>query len=65
MGALLGAVRLAAREGVLGLGSVIPMTSAAFGAGLIGFAASRQLWLSLLLLVVTGFSFMQQMAASD
>jgi hypothetical protein len=41
------------------------MTSAAFGAGLIGFAASRQLWLSLLLLVVTGFSFMQQMAASD
>jgi MFS family permease len=65
VGALIGAVRLAARQSVLGLGRVIPMTAAAFGAGLIVFAASRQLWLSLLLLMVTGFSFMQQMAASN
>jgi len=65
VGALIGAVRLAARKSVLGLGRVIPMTSAAFGAGLIVFAASRQIWLSLLLLVVNGFSFMQQMAASN
>jgi MFS family permease len=50
---------------VLGLGRVIPLTAAAFGAGLIAFAASRQLWLSLPLLVVTGFGFMQQMAASN
>jgi len=65
VGALGGAVRLAARRTVLGLGRVIPMTAGAFGAGLIAFAASRQLWLSLLLLVVTGFGFMQQMAASN
>jgi len=65
VGALGGAVRLAARRTVLGLGRVIPMTAGAFGAGLIVFAASRQLWLSLLLLVVTGFGFMQQMAASN
>lgn len=65
VGALIGAVTLAARKSVLGLGRVIPMTAGAFGAALIAFAASRQIWLSLLLLIVTGFSFMQQMASSN
>jgi MFS family permease len=65
VGALIGAVSLAARRSVLGLGRVIPLTAAGFGASLIAFASSRMLWLSLLLLVVTGFSFMQQMAASN
>jgi MFS family permease len=65
VGALIGAVTLAARRSVLGLGRVIPMTAAGFGASLVAFAASRQLWLSLLLLVITGYSFMQQMAASN
>jgi predicted MFS family arabinose efflux permease len=65
VGALAGAVSLAARRSVLGLGRLIPITAAAFGASLIAFAASRQLWLSLLLLVVTGFAFMQQMASSN
>ena len=65
VGALIGALRLAARKSVLGLGRLIPMTAAGFGAALIAFAASRHLWLSLLLLVVTGFCFMQQMASSN
>ena len=65
VGALLGAVFLANRRSVLGLGRVIPMMSALFGAGLIGFSLSRSLWLSLLLLVVTGLGFMVQMAASN
>ncbi|MGE5114124.1 MAG: MFS transporter [Acidobacteriaceae bacterium] len=65
VGALIGAVTLAARRSVLGLGRVIPMTAAGFGASLIAFSFSRMLWLSLLLLVVTGFSFMQQMASSN
>jgi len=65
VGALIGAVRLAARTTVLGLGRVLPITAAGFGASLIAFSASRQLWLSLLLLVVTGFCFMQQMASSN
>jgi MFS family permease len=65
VGALIGAIRLAARETVLGLGRVIPMTAAGFGASLVAFAASRQLWLSMLALVVTGFCFMQQMASSN
>lgn len=65
VGALTGAVRLAARPSVRGLGRVIPMTAAGFGASLIAFSASRLQWLSLLLLVITGFCFMQQMAASN
>jgi MFS family permease len=65
MGALVGAVRLAARRSVLGLGRLIAMTAAGFGASLVAFAMSRHLWLSLLLLVGTGFCFMQQMAASN
>ena len=39
VGALIGAVRLAARQTVLGLGRVIPMTAAGFGASLVAFAA--------------------------
>jgi MFS family permease len=62
---LLGAVALAARRTVLGLGRVIPITAAGFGASLIAFSASHQLWLSLVLLLVTGYCFMQQMASSN
>jgi MFS family permease len=65
VGALIGAFRLAARRSVLGLGRLLPITAAGFGASLIAFAASRQQWLSLLLLVVTGYCFMQQMASSN
>ncbi|MGC1372053.1 MAG: MFS transporter [Candidatus Sulfotelmatobacter sp.] len=65
VGALIGAVRLAARRSVLGLGRVIPMTAAGFGASLIAFSLSQHQWLSMLLLVVTGFCFMQQMASSN
>jgi predicted MFS family arabinose efflux permease len=65
VGALAGAITLAARRTVLGLGRVLTLTAAGFGAGLIAFAASRWMWLSLLWLVLTGFCFMQQMASSN
>lgn len=65
IGALIGAMSLAARKSVLGLGRIIPMTAAGFGASLIAFSLSRHIWLSMLLLVVTGFCFMQQMASSN
>ncbi len=64
-GALAGAITLAFRKSVLGLGRVIALSSAIFGAGLIAFGSSRILWLSLLLMVVTGYGMMQQMAASN
>jgi MFS family permease len=65
VGALLGAVFLASRQSVLGLGKVIPTAAGLFGAGLIGFALSRTLWLALPLLLVTGLGFMVHMAASN
>jgi MFS family permease len=65
VGALIGALFLAARKTVLGLGKFIPAMAGAFGAGLIAFSFSRALWLSLLLMVVTGLGFMVQMAVSN
>jgi predicted MFS family arabinose efflux permease len=65
VGALMGALFLAARKSVLGLGKFIPLMAAAFGAGLIVFSFTRVLWLSLGLMVVTGLGFMVQMAVSN
>ena len=65
IGALISAISLAFRKSVLGLGRVIAISSAIFGAGLIAFGMSRILWLSLLLMVITGYGMMQGMAASN
>jgi MFS family permease len=65
IGALLSALSLAIRKSVLGLGKMIPISSALFGAGLIAFGLSRVFWLSLILMFVCGFGLMQQMAASN
>jgi MFS family permease len=64
-GALCGAVYLAHRKTVAGLERVIPLMTGLFSLGLIGFALSRHEWLSLLLLLVTGFGLMVQMASSN
>jgi MFS family permease len=65
VGALIGAMALAARRTVAGLDGVLPIAAAIFGAGLIGFGFSRLLWLSLLLMPIAGGAMMQQMAASN
>jgi MFS family permease len=65
VGAVMGVLWLASRRGVLGLGRIICLAGAAFGAGLIGFGLSRWLWLSLPLIVITGSGMMVQMAASN
>ena len=65
VGALAGALILALRKTVLGLGRRIVISTAIFGAALIGFALSHALWLSLVLLPFAGFGMMQQMAASN
>jgi MFS family permease len=64
-GALLGALWLAARRSVIGLGRVIPIAAAIFGLGLIAFALSRSFWLSMFFMVITGFGLMVQMASSN
>lgn len=64
-GALLGALYLAGRRSIDGLSHLIPRAAALFGAGLVAFSASRRLWLSLALMVVTSFGFMVQVASSN
>jgi MFS family permease len=64
-GALLGALWLAARRGPEGLDVVIPIAAIVFGVGLIGFAFSRLLWLSLVFMVLAGFGAMVQFASSN
>ncbi len=64
-GALVGALWLAARKSVVGLGRVIPMASALFGFGLIAFAFVHTLALALPCLTIAGFGFMVQMASSN
>jgi MFS family permease len=65
VGALLSALYLAARKSVVGLGRVVTISAALFGVGLVAFANSRMLWLSMALMLVAGAGMMQQMAASN
>ena len=65
VGALISAISLALRKTVRGLTTMIQISAAIFGLGLIGFGLSRTLWLSLLLMLVVGFGMMQGMAASN
>jgi MFS family permease len=65
VGALAGALSLAIRKTVLGLGRLIIIASMLFGASLMAFASSHVLWISLLILPVTGFGMMQLMASSN
>ncbi len=64
-GALVAALSLAARRSVRGLTKMIPISAALFGGGLIFFGLSRSLWISLVMMLLTGFGTMQGMAASN
>jgi MFS family permease len=64
-GALCGAAFLASRRTVAGLERVLPWMTLLLSLGLIGFSLSRVQWLSLSLLVLTGFGMMVQMASSN
>jgi MFS family permease len=65
VGALAGAIYLASRKSVLGLGRIIVIASSLFGIGLIAFSLSRLLWVSLLLMIMIGFGMMVQMTSSN
>jgi MFS family permease len=65
VGALAGAVYLASRRSVLGLGKMIPIGAGVFGLGLIAFTLSRDFFLSLILLTAVGFGQMIQLATSN
>jgi MFS family permease len=65
VGALAGGLYLATRRTVVGLGRVAMYATLAFGAGLVGFAFARTLWISLIVLPIAGAGFMVQMAATN
>ena len=60
-----GALTLAARTGVRGLGRWVATSSAGFGISLILFSLSRSFWLSVVLLIPVGYCMMVQMASSN
>lgn len=65
VGSLVSALALVVRRSVRGLTRMIPIAAIAFGVGLISFGLSRWFWLSMLMLLVTGFGMMQGMTASN
>jgi len=64
-GALAGTIYLASRQSVRGLGRVIVAATILFSTGIIGFALSRSLLLSLVCLALVGFGGMALVASSN
>ena len=65
VGALFGALTLAFREGVKGLGRWVALCCAGFGASLLIFSLSHSFWISVILLLPVGYCMMLQMACSN
>jgi MFS family permease len=65
VGALLGALTLAFREGVKGLGRWVAWCCAGFGTSLVVFTVSHKFWVSVLLLLPVGYFMMLQMSSSN
>jgi MFS family permease len=65
MGALAGALVLAARTSVRGLGRIIPICTLAFGGFLLVFSHVTVMWLAVPLLFAMGFAMMTQNAACN
>ena len=64
-GAFTGALFLASRKTVLGLGRWIAKAATIFSLGLLFFSFSRNLYLSTTLMLFTGFGMMMQMASTN
>ncbi len=65
VGALCGALWLASRKTVLGLGRTLVITSSVLGVGLIGYALSQWIWLSVGFLLAVGAGMVISMGASN
>jgi MFS family permease len=64
-GALLGALYMASRKTVLGLGRIIVAATSLFGIALIAFSFSHTLWISMPILFLVGIGMMVQMASCN
>jgi MFS family permease len=65
VGALAGALLLASRETVRGLGRWVAISAGVFGVTLIAFAVSHSFWISCALLLPVGFAMMVEMGSSN
>jgi MFS family permease len=65
LGSMAGALTLAAKKGIHGLGHWVALSATGFGVSLILFSLSRSFWLSAALLLPVGFSVMVEMASSN
>ncbi len=65
VGAVTGAVYLASRKNVKVLGGMIPLAIGMLGAGLVVLSLSRIFWLSLPVMLFTGFGAMIQMVSNN
>jgi MFS family permease len=65
VGSLASALALVMRRSVRGLARMIPIAACVFGVGLICFGLSTSLWLSLPLMLVTGFGMMQGLTSRN
>ena len=65
VGALAGALYLAQRESVVGLGRLIMWASAIFGIGLVIFSQTTSLWPAVAILAIAGWGFMVHLASTN
>ncbi len=65
LGALTGAIYLMNRKSVLGLGRIIAYATIAFSVGLVAFALSHVILISILFMFITGLGMMIELAGSN
>ncbi len=65
VGALSGALYLASRESVVGLGRIIMYATFAFACGLMAFSLTTSLWLACVFLAISGAGFMVHLASTN
>ena len=65
VGAMFGALALAMRQELRGLGKIVAYSATGLGASLVLFSASHWYWLSFAILVVSGFTMMMQFTATN
>ena len=65
VGALIGALQIARRGSIRGLGTVIAKAAALFGLSLLALAASTAFWLALLAIIAVGYGMVTSMAGTN
>ncbi len=65
VGSLISALSMVLRRSVRGLTKIIPIAALVFGVGLICFGLSNYFWMSMLVMLLTGFGMMQGLTASN